>query len=69
MPGWDPETWGYHGDDGHKFSNSGMGDSYSETYGIGDTVGCGVDNERRIFFTKNGKHLGNMATLLFYIIY
>jgi hypothetical protein len=41
---------GYHGDNGYKFSNGGEGDDYSETYGIGDTVGCGVDNERRIFF-------------------
>jgi hypothetical protein len=41
---------GYHGDNGYKFSNGGEGDDYSETYGIGDTVGYGVDNERRIFF-------------------
>lgn len=29
------------------------------SYGKGDIVGCGVDKNKRIFFTKNGKKLGN----------
>ncbi|KAI5842025.1 concanavalin A-like lectin/glucanase domain-containing protein, partial [Tricharina praecox] len=58
MPGWDSRTWGYHGDDGQKFTGAGYGDFYSELYGIGDTVGCGVDKQGNIFFTKNGVHLG-----------
>lgn len=61
MPGWDSRTWGYHGDDGQKFTGAGYGDFYSELYGIGDTVGCGVDKQGNIFFTKNGVHLGKFA--------
>jgi hypothetical protein len=57
MPGWDEDTWGYHGDDGDKFHSSGSSDGHIETYGPGDTVGCGVI-DGRLFFTKNGRYLG-----------
>lgn len=59
FPGWENGSWGYHGDGGQIFKNSGYGQRYcNEKYGKGDTVGCGVDLKRRIFFTKNGRHLG-----------
>lgn len=58
MPGWPGNgapTWGYHGDDGHKFARSGSGDEYSVRYGPGDIVGCGVNfTDGIIFYTKNG---------------
>ncbi|KAI5811980.1 hypothetical protein BZA77DRAFT_253909 [Pyronema omphalodes] len=57
MPGWDHNTWGYHGDDGYKFHNTVHRLGFIETYGAGDTVGCGVI-AGRLFFTKNGKFLG-----------
>lgn len=53
------ETWGYHDGDGLRHVNS-KGTQYSETYKTGDTVGCGVDCDKRMFFTKNGNRLGNV---------
>ena len=56
MPGWVFGSWGYHCDDGAKFSG-GESQEYAELFGAGDTVGCGISNGD-IYFTKNGKHLG-----------
>ena len=59
LPGWEPESWAYHGDDGKAFYGSQQGQSYSHTFGQGDTIGCGVDfNKGQAFFTKNGTDLG-----------
>jgi hypothetical protein len=53
MPGWDTESWGYHGDDGKKFGdNDGQGWQYGPTYGNGDTVGCGFDYIRDVFLAR-----------------
>ncbi len=47
-PGWEPNSYGYHGESGHKFanasSNSGSsgGEAYAPTFGMGDVIGCGV---------------------------
>ena len=63
MPGWwglDTYSYGYHGDDGKKFQYTvvGNGTFYSETYGQGDVVGCGVDFIKKIiYFTRNGERL------------
>ena len=59
MPGWlgnGAPSWGYHGDDGKKFAiNLDYGEQYSEGYGPGDTVGCGVNfTDGTIFYTRNG---------------
>lgn len=60
MPGWEKNSWGYHGDDGMLFLESGRtGHKYGPKYTTGDVVGCGVDIVNRlVFFTKNGEHLG-----------
>lgn len=64
MPGWDAHSFGYHSDDGGIFHGAGdMERQYGSTYGVGDTVGCGIDYSfgeggGSIFFTLNGKFLG-----------
>jgi hypothetical protein len=58
-PGWEPESWGYHGDDGNSFNATISGKRYGPKYTVDDVVGCGVNfNEGYVFFTKNGHHLG-----------
>ncbi|EPS30922.1 hypothetical protein PDE_05875 [Penicillium oxalicum 114-2] len=62
LPGWEQESWAYHGDDGKSFfgESQGQGRPYGPTFGVGDTVGCGVDfSTGSAFFTKNGIFLGN----------
>lgn len=60
MPGWDSQSFGYHGDDGGIFhSSGGMVERFGPCFGPGDTVGCGVDYVvKGVFFTLNGKFLG-----------
>ncbi|CAG8649127.1 11777_t:CDS:2, partial [Dentiscutata heterogama] len=60
----------YHSDDGNKFHNNGFGGRrYAEVWGkVGDTIGCGYYPDSGIvFFTKNGKFLGNAFTGLKHI--
>eukprot|EP01035_Chromulina_nebulosa_P033188 gene33188-44432_t len=60
FPGWDNESYGYHGDDGAIFHGRGrqLG-TYGPKFGVHDTVGCGLNyNNMSIFFTLNGKYLG-----------
>lgn len=77
QPGSEPNTYGYNGDDGRKYSHAGnnlrqnSGTEYGPTYSTGDTVGAGLNREtQEIFFTKNGKLLGiafrNVPPLTFY---
>jgi hypothetical protein len=59
LPGWDKQSYGYHGDDGNSFSSSGNGQPYGPTFTTGDVIGCGVNLiDNTCFFTKNGHHLG-----------
>jgi len=60
MPGWDQQSYGYHGDDGGIFhSSGGMLKKFGPKYGPGDTVGCGIDYvSKGIFYTLNGEFLG-----------
>ncbi|KAJ8108493.1 hypothetical protein OPT61_g8136 [Boeremia exigua] len=61
MPGWYDISCGYHGDDGALFINSGTGKfptndfGPSGMYGVGDTVGAGLNMATgEVFFTLNG---------------
>lgn len=60
MPGWDAESYAYHGDDGGIFHGNGsMSHHFGPSFGEGDTVGCGIDYVTQgIFFTLNGEILG-----------
>lgn len=59
LPGWDTNSFGYHGDDGNVFTDSGSGDKYGPTFTTGDVIGCCLNlTDRTIFFTKNGENLG-----------
>lgn len=60
LPGWDAESFGYHGDDGAIFHGQGKHlSSYGPRYGLQDTIGCGLNYaDRSIFFTLNGAYLG-----------
>ncbi|KAI9742170.1 MAG: hypothetical protein M1818_004070 [Claussenomyces sp. TS43310] len=58
-PGWEPESWAYHGDDGHSFCCQISGKHYGPPFTTGDVIGCGVNFRTGCaFFTKNGDNLG-----------
>ncbi|KAI5287778.1 Ran-binding protein 9 [Ascosphaera acerosa] len=64
LPGYDGETWAYHGDDGRLYSgrqaSAGADRSYGPRFGEGDVIGCGYDWKlQKMFFTKNGEFLGH----------
>lgn len=59
LPGWEPDSWAYHGDDGKTFCGEHNGRSYSQQFTAGDVIGCGINfNTGQAFFTKNGLDLG-----------
>ncbi|OMJ14626.1 Ran-binding protein 9 [Smittium culicis] len=59
LPGWDCDSWGYHGDDGFSFNSNSSGRSYGPKFTKGDIIGCGVNFiTSEIFFVKNGVFLG-----------
>ena len=63
LPGWEPESWGYHGDDGNAFCSHGPGKSYGPQFAANDVIGCGVNfHTNTAFFTKNGVHLGTVIS-------
>ncbi|EGC45852.1 ran-binding protein [Histoplasma capsulatum var. duboisii H88] len=62
LPGWEQESWAYHGDDGRTFfgETQGQGKLYGPKYSVNDTIGCGVNfSTNTSFFTRNGVFLGN----------
>ncbi|CAI9114870.1 OLC1v1015684C3 [Oldenlandia corymbosa var. corymbosa] len=61
QPGWEANSYGYHGDDGLLYRGHGKGESFGPTYSTGDTVGGGINYAaQEFFFTKNGMIVGNV---------
>lgn len=59
LPGWEDDSWGYHGDDGHSFCCQGTGQEYGPKFTTGDVIGCAINfASGECFYTKNGVHLG-----------
>lgn len=62
LPGWEKDSWAYHGDDGFAFSCSANGKAYGPRFATQDVVGCGINfRTGNAFFTKNGVYLGECA--------
>lgn len=62
LPGWEPESWAYHGDDGNAFCSQSSGKVYGPPFTLDDTIGCGVNfRNGTAFFTKNGDHLSKLC--------
>ena len=58
-PGWDRDTYGYHGDNGKTYADTLRGSTYGPTFGANDIIGCGLNlKNQTCFFTKNGHFLG-----------
>ncbi|KAL3132475.1 hypothetical protein ABBQ32_009024 [Trebouxia sp. C0010 RCD-2024] len=59
LPGWEPHSYGYHGDDGMAFESCGTGKPYGPVFATGDIVGALLNRATKtISFTKNGLDLG-----------
>lgn len=59
QPGWEANSFGYHGDDGHLYRSQLKGDAFGPTYTTGDVVGGGINYaSQEFFFTKNGAEVG-----------
>ncbi|KAH8670902.1 SPRY domain-containing protein [Xylariales sp. PMI_506] len=58
-PGWENDSYGYHGDDGNIYTGHNQGKHYGPPFTTGDTIGCGINfRTGNAFFTKNGVNLG-----------
>ncbi|XP_030521989.1 ran-binding protein M homolog isoform X2 [Rhodamnia argentea] len=61
QPGWEPNSCGYHGDDGFLYRGQGKGEAFGPTYTSGDVVGAGINYAtQEFFFTKNKAVVGTV---------
>ncbi|KAG0251447.1 hypothetical protein BG011_007601 [Mortierella polycephala] len=59
LPGWELDSWGYHGDDGNIFGGCGNGRPFGPVFTTGDMIGCGINfRDMSLFYTLNGDYLG-----------
>ncbi|EJD04459.1 SPRY-domain-containing protein [Fomitiporia mediterranea MF3/22] len=62
LPGWERNSWGYHGDDGNSFASERDGTPFGPKFTTGDVVGCGIDfSLGKAFYTKNSSLLVGYA--------
>lgn len=68
IPGWEPDSYAYHGDDGQCFSNTTSGKPFGPKFTTLDVVGCGINFRKgEAFFTKNGHLIGISSRSVFII--
>ncbi|KAH9625994.1 hypothetical protein KSS87_022933 [Heliosperma pusillum] len=61
QPGWEANSYGYHGDDGLLYRGQGKGEAFGPTFTTGDVVGGGINySSQEVFFTKNGDIVGTV---------
>ncbi|XP_074273334.1 ran-binding protein M homolog [Silene latifolia] len=61
QPGWEANSYGYHGDDGLLYRGQGKGEPFGPTFTMGDVVGGGINySSQEVFFTKNGVIVGTV---------
>lgn len=61
QPGWEQNSYGYHGDDGLLYRGQGKGEPFGPTFTTGDIVGGGINYaSQEVFFTKNGVVVGTV---------
>ena len=66
LPGWENDSWAYHGDDGMTFCCQLTGKKYGPTFTNQDVIGCGVNFlTGSAFFTKNGVFQGGPCVVRF----
>jgi hypothetical protein len=59
LTGWEQGSFAWHLDDGFVFESQGQGTNLGwPKSGTGDVIGCGLDVDGTVFFTKNGSFIG-----------
>lgn len=63
-PGWTTESISFHSGDGTLFRGRPRGQPFGPACDVGDRIGCGIrgspaNSMVNVFFTKNGKEIGN----------
>ncbi len=66
-PGWNVWSVGYHGDNGAIYDPSSFGKKETGLqFGLGNTVGCGIDYvSEEYFFTRDGQIVGKSTSKAF----
>ncbi|KAF9535767.1 hypothetical protein CPB83DRAFT_842299 [Crepidotus variabilis] len=61
LPGQEPHSWAYYGDDGTALSPDRTGIPFRQPFGTSDIIGCGIDfTTYKVFFTRNGVLIGQV---------
>ncbi|PRP86729.1 hypothetical protein PROFUN_02878 [Planoprotostelium fungivorum] len=70
LPGWSSNSIGFHSDEGKKFFSGDNRNYYGSSWSTGDTLGVGyLPQEGTIYFTMNGRFLGNAETGIFHLLF